>query len=91
MNKAILSVAIAGILTSGIALTASADEGAMPEKGAMMSEKEKCYGIAKAHKNDCKSASGSHSCAGQATKDNDAADWKFVPKGDCEKSGGSLK
>ena len=28
--------------------------------------KEKCYGIAKAGKNDCAAANGSHSCAGQA-------------------------
>ncbi|MDF3036511.1 MAG: hypothetical protein K0S28_1785 [Paucimonas sp.] len=51
-------------------------------------EKEKCYGIAKAGKNDCASADGSHSCAGQAKKDNDPAEWKFVAKGTCEKIGG---
>jgi uncharacterized membrane protein len=39
--------------------------------------KEKCFGVAKAGANDCASASGSHSCAGQARKDNDAMDWKY--------------
>jgi uncharacterized membrane protein len=48
---------------------------------------EKCYGVAKAGKNDCKSAS--HSCAGHATKDGDG--FVAVPAGTCEKIvGGSV-
>ena len=50
--------------------------------------KDKCFGIAKAGANDCASASGSHSCAGTATKDNDPGDWKYVAKGTCEQMGG---
>ena len=50
---------------------------------------EKCYGIAKAGQNDCASAAGGHSCAGQAKADNDANDWRYVAKGSCEKMGGS--
>jgi len=42
----------------------------------------------KAGKNDCASASGSHSCAGQAKKDHDAGDWSYVAKGTCDKAGG---
>lgn len=50
---------------------------------------EKCYGVAKAGKNDC--ASGAHSCAGQATKDFDKASFVYIPAGKCEKlAGGSL-
>ncbi len=52
--------------------------------------KDKCFGIAKAGQNDCASASGSHSCAGTATKDKDPGDWKYVEKGTCEKMGGML-
>jgi uncharacterized membrane protein len=49
---------------------------------------EKCYGIAKAGKNDC--AAGVHSCAGQGTKDNDKASFVYLPAGACSKiSGGS--
>lgn len=55
------------------------------------SEKEKCYGVAKAGKNDCASVMGTHSCAGQAKKDNDPDEWKYVAKGTCEKEGGKLK
>lgn len=46
---------------------------------------EKCYGVAKAGKNDCSSKASGHSCAGQATKNNDANDFVAVPKGTCDK------
>jgi len=49
---------------------------------------EKCYGVAKAGKNDC--AAAAHSCAGQAKVDGDGKDWIYVPKGTCERVGGSL-
>jgi uncharacterized membrane protein len=54
------------------------------------SDKEKCYGVAKAGKNDCASATGTHSCAGQAKVDNDVNDWKYVAKGTCSQMGGSM-
>ena len=38
--------------------------------------KEKCYGIAKAGQNDCATANGSHSCAGQGKTDKNADEWK---------------
>jgi uncharacterized membrane protein len=51
-------------------------------------EHEKCYGIAKAGKNDCQTAT--HSCAGSATKDAAADSWIYVPAGTCDKlAGGS--
>lgn len=53
-----------------------------------VADKEKCYGIALAGKNDCASANGSHSCAGQAKEDKSPYEWKYVAKGTCEKMGG---
>ena len=50
--------------------------------------KEKCYGVAKAGRNDCASLSGSHSCAGQAKTDNTPDDWAYVAKGTCLSIGG---
>jgi uncharacterized membrane protein len=50
--------------------------------------KEKCYGVAKAGRNDCASLSGSHSCAGQAKADNAPDDWAYVAKGTCLDIGG---
>jgi uncharacterized membrane protein len=53
------------------------------------SNSEKCYGVAKAGKNDC--ASGAHACAGQATKDKSPKEFISLPKGTCERIvGGSL-
>lgn len=43
---------------------------------------EKCYGISKAGKNDCKAGPGT-SCAGSSTKDYQGNAWKLVPKGTC--------
>jgi uncharacterized membrane protein len=58
--------------------------------GAQAQENEKCYGIAKAGKNDCQTAT--HSCAGTATADAQPDSWIYVPTGTCDKiAGGSLE
>lgn len=50
---------------------------------------EKCYGVTKAGKNDCKTSTAG--CAGSATKDKQGDAFIFLPKGACEKLvGGSL-
>ena len=74
------SIAIASAIGSLLALgTATAGEEAA---------KEKCLGVAPPGQNDC--ATASHSCAGQATADKDPKEWKYVPKGECEKMGGKV-
>ena len=75
---------VSSALASALAL------GLVSQAGAAAPAKEKCYGVAKAGQNDCASASGSHSCAGTATKDKDPGDWKYVEKGTCEKMGGMM-
>jgi uncharacterized membrane protein len=80
-NKVLIATALAGLLGS---------TAAMAQDAATKPKMEKCYGVAKAGQNDCASKNGSHSCAGQAKKDNDPNDWKKVPAGTCEKSGGML-
>ncbi len=71
-----------------MAVTAASLLSLMAAPAAMAQEKEKCYGIAKAGQNDCANLAGTHSCAGQAKKDNDAGEWKFVAKGTCKQAGG---
>lgn len=44
---------------------------------------EKCYGVTKAHMNDC--ASGANACAGQSGFDGDKSAWIYLPKGSCGK------
>ena len=45
---------------------------------------EKCYGIAKAGKNDCAST-GNNSCAGTSKASADPRAWIYVPAGYCER------
>jgi uncharacterized membrane protein len=73
-----VAAAAASVLALSFASVAHAQEGG----------KEKCYGIAKAGQNDCASLSGAHSCAGQAKKDNDQTEWKYVAKGTCKEMKG---
>ncbi len=77
-NK-LLQSAIAAVLAVAAAQQALGQE-------TKSQPKEKCYGIAKAGQNDCGTAR--HSCAGKAAKDNAPDEWKYVPKGTCEKLGG---
>lgn len=88
MNKrqALLATAIATVCIAGMGAANAASHTAAPAAG----EKEKCYGIAKAGQNDCASANGAHSCAGQSKQDKHPGDWKFVAKGTCEKVGGKM-
>jgi uncharacterized membrane protein len=44
---------------------------------------EKCFGVAKAGRNDCQTAT--HSCAGMSKQNGDGASWLYVPKGTCTK------
>lgn len=82
-KSSLIAAAIGGlvVLSSSVAFAADTDKA--------MAGTEKCYGVAKAGKNDC--AGASHSCQGQGKKDSDANEWVKVPKGTCERIvGGSL-
>jgi uncharacterized membrane protein len=74
-----LAAAVGSLLSMSATTTAFA--------GEMAADKEKCYGVAMAGKNDC--AANGHSCAGQSKIDKDPTEWKYVPKGECEKMGGT--
>ena len=52
-------------------------------------EAEKCYGVAKAGKNDCQTANSS--CAGTSKRDNQGDAWLYIPAGSCEKIVGGSK
>lgn len=73
LSHRLLTAALTGMIA--VATSAHADE--------TTTEKEKCYGISKAGKNDCGSKVAGNSCAGQGAKDGDG--FLVVPKGLCEK------
>lgn len=85
MKKVFISAALAGVFAASAAMSANAAE---EKKDA---KKVKCYGIAKTGKNDCKSASGSHGCAGYATKDNDPDEFSVVTDDVCKNLGGKAE
>ena len=80
-RNALIIAAVAALGTSLVAAPA-----AYAGKPGM----EKCAGIVKGGKNDC--GTSKHSCATQATADNDPEEWIYVPAGTCEKiAGATLK
>ncbi len=84
-KKLILASAISGL----VAMAAQASAAGMAAPAAAATATEKCFGLAKAGKNDC--ASNGHSCAGMGKKDADGKEWIKLPKGTCERlAGGSL-
>ncbi len=78
----ILSAAVLGLSAGGAVAHME------PKKGEAT---EKCYGVAKAGKNDCASKANKHGCAGMSKVDSDINEWIKLPKGICEKlEGGKL-
>ncbi len=85
-KRLIVASAVAAALAAPALLAASQQGPAkMPSFKA-----EKCYGIARAGKNDCAST-GNNSCAGTAKANADPKAWLFVPEGYCERIVGGSK
>jgi uncharacterized membrane protein len=81
-KTALLAAAVGSLVAFAAPLTFAADD-------AKSNDTEKCYGVAKAGKNDC--AGAAHSCSGQGKKDGAGTEWVKVPKGTCDRLvGGSL-
>ena len=92
-KRATLSLLAAAALGSAVAAAAGTAQAA--------DEKEKCYGVALAGKNDCAAGPGTSragkndcqtptsSCAGTSKKDGDGQAFILVPKGTCDKIVGS--
>lgn len=82
-STSIMSLALIALAT-GSAVTTSGSV-----QAADKHEMEKCYGVAKAGRNDC--ATATSSCAGTSSSDRQKDAYIAVPKGTCSKiAGGSL-
>lgn len=82
-TRLLITTAIAG-LTTGSLLPATASAA-----DVKCAEQERCYGVAKAGKNDC--ATATSACAGTAKEDFMKSAWVYVPKGTCAKlAGGTM-
>ena len=83
-SKNISGVAVASAFAAALGLAASAVPAVAED------EQEKCYGVAKAGKNDCQTANSS--CAGTSKADGQKDAFVLVPTGSCEKLvGGSTE
>jgi uncharacterized membrane protein len=78
-QKSLIASAIGAAFAFGVAGTSVAAD----------APAEKCFGIVKAGKNDCQTAT--NACAGHVKEDGAADAWIYVPAGTCSKIvGGSL-
>ena len=73
-QRQLMAGLIAVVVSAGLASTASAQ--------AKKPATEKCFGVAKAGKNDCAAGPGT-SCAGTSTSDYQRNAWKLVKAGTC--------
>jgi len=71
---------IASAVAAALALPMATEAGPAPKPKF---EAEKCYGVAKAGKNDCQTANSS--CAGTSKRDGQRDAWVYVPKGTCDR------
>ena len=77
MNSRKIAVTAVALATLAAGAALAQDKGA-----AMKGDKEKCYGVSMASKNDCAAGAGT-SCAGTSKVDYQASAWKYVAKGAC--------
>lgn len=83
-KKALFGSAIGGLIALAQIAIHAQEPAPTPSFAA-----EKCYGVAKAGKNDC--AANGHACQGHSKADGNAREWIYVPAGTCERIvGGSL-
>ena len=75
-NRTLSAAALALALGSALSIAA------LPMTAHAADSMEKCFGVAKAGKNDCAAGAGT-TCAGTSTKDFQANSWKSVPQGTC--------
>jgi uncharacterized membrane protein len=89
MIKSVVVLGSAAAIALAVALEAS-EYGSGRPASVPKFEYEKCYGVAKAGRNDCQTANSS--CAGTSRRNGQGDAWVYLPKGSCEKIvGGSLQ
>ena len=85
-TRYLIASAVAAAIVAPVALSAQ-----KPVPAPTAFKTEKCYGIAKAGKNDCAST-GNNSCGGSSKVSGDPKAWIYVPAGYCERIvGGNLQ
>ena len=73
----IRNIAIVGAAAAAVVSTASLASPVKPQPN-----KDKCFGVSLAGKNDCAAGAGT-TCAGTSKRDYQGNAWKYVAKGTC--------
>jgi uncharacterized membrane protein len=77
-----MSLKTLAVTAATLAAIASGAAVAQDKGASIKGEKERCYGISMAGKNDCAAGPGT-SCAGTSKTDYQGNAWKYVAKGTC--------
>jgi uncharacterized membrane protein len=75
MKTKFAAAALAGSFAAALTIVAT-------PATAQNADKERCYGVSLAGKNDCAAGAGT-TCAGTSKVDYQGNAWKYVPKGTC--------
>lgn len=75
MNSKLTAAALAGSFAAALTIAAA-------PATAQNADKERCYGVSLAGKNDCAAGPGT-TCAGTSKVDYQGNAWKYVAKGTC--------
>ncbi|MGU7779186.1 BufA1 family periplasmic bufferin-type metallophore [Burkholderia sp. PU8-34] len=91
MNHRITNAFVLVGALGAIALAVQRNTHLMPHAAATFEfDRERCFGIARAGRNDCGTAR--HACAGRAPHDASGDEWLSLPAGTCAKiAGGTVK
>jgi len=85
MGQKISPILIASAIGSVLSLAGRAEAAPLVQ----CAEQERCYGVVKAGRNDCSTATTA--CPGSAKQDSQKDAWLYLPKGTCAKiTGASL-
>lgn len=89
-TKRLATQAVMGLLAAGglYGMYKSVEVFSPSAQATAAGDTETCFGIAKVGQNDCSTAK--HGCNSQAAVNNAPDEFKYVPKGTCEKIGGKL-
>ena len=80
MNRTLTNAALAALTALSAGLLAAGPAVAQDKGASIKGEKERCYGISMAGKNDCAAGPGT-TCAGTSKVDYQGNAWKYVAKG----------
>jgi uncharacterized membrane protein len=84
IKRAIAALLSTTLLSGCAAQVAASNRAAAIDRGAP----ERCFGVARAGRNDCKTSA--HICAGWAHKESDPQAFVYVPAGTCDRITGGL-